>query len=128
MSAIRQAIDAANQNFMNAFQRGDAAGVAACYTSDARLLPPNGPPLNGTAAIAAFWQGAMELGIKAAKLETVELETRGDLAVEVGQYTLTIQPAPDTTVTDVGKYVVVWKNDGGRWKLHIDIWNTNAPA
>ena len=28
--------------------------------------------------------------------------------------------------TDVGKYVVVWKNDAGTWKLHIDIWNTNA--
>lgn len=128
MEDIRQAIADANQNFMQAFQRGDAAGVAACYTADARLLPPNGQPMNGTAAITAFWQGAMALGIKAAKLETVELETRGDLAIEIGQYTLTIQPAPDTTATDVGKYVVVWKDDGGVWKLHIDIWNTNTPA
>lgn len=128
MGDIRQAIDAANQNFMQAFQRGDAAGVAACYTADARLLPPNGQPMNGTAAITAFWQGAMALGITAAKLETVELESRGDLAIEIGQYTLTIQPAPDTTATDVGKYVVVWKDDGGVWKLHIDIWNTNTPA
>lgn len=128
MSEIRPAIDAANQNFMHAFQRGDAAGVTACYTAEARMLPPNGQPMTGAAAITTFWQGAMELGIKAAKLETVELETRGDLAFEIGQYTLTIQPAPDTTVTDVGKYVVVWKNDGGAWKLHVDIWNTNTPA
>ena len=128
MSEIRPAIDAANQNFMNAFQRGDAAGVAACYTTEARLLPPNGQPMTGTAAITAFWQGAMELGITAAKLETVELETRDDLAFELGQYTLTIQPAPDTTVTDVGKYVVVWKQADGAWKLHVDIWNTNTPA
>ncbi len=128
MDEIRNAITTGNANFMAAFQRGDAAGVAACYTADARLLPPNSAPMNGTAAITAFWQGAMALGITAAKLETVELETRGDLAVEIGQYTLTIQPAPETTVTDVGKYVVVWKNDGGAWKLHIDIWNTNTPA
>ncbi|MBI1761757.1 MAG: DUF4440 domain-containing protein [Acidobacteria bacterium] len=96
MRAIRQAIDAANQSFVQAFQRGDAAGVAACYTAEARLLPPNSPPLTGTAAIAAFWQGARGMGVKAAKLETVELETRGDLAVEIGQYTPTIQPAPET--------------------------------
>lgn len=133
MSDIQSAVDAANQNFMSAFQRGDAAGVAACYTADARLLPPNGQPMNGTAAITAFWQGAMAMGITAAKLETVELETRGDLAIEIGQYTLTIQlppekAAPGTTITDVGKYVVVWKNDGGAWKLHVDIWNTNTPA
>lgn len=126
MGEIRQAVDAGNRSFMDAFQRGDAAGVAACYTADARLLPPNGEPTGGTAAITSFWQGAMNMGIKAARLETVELETRGDLAIEIGRYTLTIEPAPGTTVTDVGKYVVVWKNDGGTWKLHIDIWNTNA--
>lgn len=27
----------------------------------------------------------------------------------------------------VGKYIVVWKDDGGTWKLHLDIWNTNTP-
>ncbi len=51
-----------------------------------------------------------------------------NLAVEVGQYTLTIQPEGAPVITDVGKYVVVWKNDEGTWKLHIDIFNTNAHA
>jgi uncharacterized protein (TIGR02246 family) len=126
MDEIRSAITAGNANFMAAFQRGDAAGVAACYTSDAQLLPPNGEPMSGTANIAAFWQGAMAMGIKDAKLETNHVEARGDLAVEVGQYTLTIQPAGADAMTDGGKYVVVWKNEGG-WKLYIDIWNTNTP-
>jgi len=30
-------------------------------------------------------------------------------------------------VTD-GKYVVIWKRDGGQWKIHRDIWNTSMPA
>ncbi len=125
MSAISEAIQSANHNFMSAFKRGDAAGVAACYTADARLLPPGTPPMSGTADIAAFWQGAMNLGIKEAKLETKEIEERGDLAVEIGQYTLTIQ-AESGIVTDVGKYIVTWKNEAGAWKLHFDIWNSNA--
>ena len=128
MSAIYDAIQSGNANFMAAFQRGEAAGVAACYTADGQLLPPNSAPMSGTANIAAFWQGAMSLGIKSAKLETQSVEERGDLAVEVGQYTLTIQPEGAAAMTDVGKYVVVWKDDGGAWKLHIDIWNTNAAA
>ena len=38
-------------------------------------------------------------------------------------------PLPDgQSVTDIGKYLVVWKREGGAWRLHIDIWNTNAPA
>jgi uncharacterized protein (TIGR02246 family) len=125
---IRHAILSGNENFMAAFKRGDAAGVAACYTSDARLLPPNSQVLTGTQAIREFWQGAMSLGIKEARLETVDIELRGDLAVEIGKYTLTIQPESGETMTDGGKYVVVWKNDQGTWKLNIDIWNTSTPA
>jgi ketosteroid isomerase-like protein len=100
--------------------------VAACYTSDAQLLPPNAPALTGTESITAFWQGAMSMGIKDAKLETQQVEFSGELAIEVGQYTLTIQPEGSAAMTDVGKYIVIWKNDGGVWKLHIDIWNTNT--
>jgi len=128
MSKISEAIQAGNENFMAAFKRGDAAGVAACYAEDAWLLPPNGSIVTGAPDITVFWQGMMKLGIKEARLETKLLEERGDLAVEVGQYTLTIQPEGAGAITDVGKYVVVWKDDGGTWKLHIDIWNTSAPA
>lgn len=128
MSKISDAIQSGNKNFMAAFDRGDAAGVAACYTADARLLPPGGAPMTGIPDIAAFWQGAMNMGIKAARLETKEIEERGDLAVEVGQYTLTIQPDGGAAMTDVGKYVVVWKDNGSIWKLHIDIWNSNGAA
>lgn len=127
MDEIRSAITTGNAKFMAAFQRGDAAGVAACYTSDAELLPPNAPSMTGTESITAFWQGAMSMGVKDAKLETQRIEALGDLAVEVGQYTLQIQPEGADAMTDVGKYIVIWKNDGGTWKLHIDIWNTNTP-
>jgi uncharacterized protein (TIGR02246 family) len=128
MSKIMEAIQSGNAEFMEAFKRGDGAGVAACYTADAQLLPPNSPMVVGTANIADFWLGAMAMGITDARLETKGLEERGDLAVEVGQYTLTIQPEGAPAMTDVGKYVVVWKEVGGRWKLHTDIWNTNTPA
>ena len=29
---------------------------------------------------------------------------------------------------DQGKYVVIFKQVEGRWKLHRDIWNTSLPA
>lgn len=123
------AITANNQQFMRAFEQGDADAIAALYTSDARILPPNQPMLAGTDAIRSFWQGMLRLQIKQPKLETVELaEQRDDIACELGRYSF-IVPLPDgSTVTDVGKYLVVWKREGGTWKLHLDIWNTNAPA
>jgi ketosteroid isomerase-like protein len=32
------------------------------------------------------------------------------------------------SVADAGKYIVIWKKDGGTWKLHRDIWTTSPPA
>jgi len=128
MENTQQLIESQNQKFMSAFKQGDAAGIAALYTSDAKLLPPNAPPMSGTDQIRNFWQGAMSLGIKEAKLETIEVEARDDLVVENGRYTLVIQPEGTDSMTDNGKYIVVWKNDGGTWKLYMDIWNTSRPA
>jgi uncharacterized protein (TIGR02246 family) len=128
MESIREDITSANQNFMDAFRRGDAAGIAALYTDEAKLLPPDSQMMSGREAIQSFWQGAIDMGIKEAQLETVEVEAEGNLACEVGRFALTVRPegGGDTTLT--GKYVVVWKNQGGTWRLHFDIWNTDGPA
>jgi len=130
MEEIREMIKNTNLKFAEIFQRGDAAAVAALYTADARLLPPGAPMMSGTEAIRAFWQGAMNLGIKAATLETIDVESSGggDLATEIGKFTLSMEKPGGERVEQTGKYVVLWKNDAGVWKLHADIWNTNAPA
>jgi uncharacterized protein (TIGR02246 family) len=121
---IRAAITAANRQFVGAFQRGDAAGMAGMYTPDGQLLPTNSDFVTGTAAIQAFWQAVMNMGLNQATLETVEVEGHGDTAHEVGRYTL----GAGGQVLDQGKYIVIWKRQGGQWKLHRDIWNSSLPA
>jgi uncharacterized protein (TIGR02246 family) len=125
MEDVRSLIASENQKFMDAFSGLDAAGVAALYTEDTKLLPPGFPMMTGKEAVQSFWQGAMNSGIKEAKLETVELESQGNLAFEIGRFTLTVQLQGSETTTMTGKYVVVWKNQDGDWKLHVDIWNTD---
>ena len=122
---IRADILACNKHFMDAFGRGDAAGLAHLYTGGGQLLPPNSEVVAGRDAIRAFWQGALDAGLTEATLDTVEVDSTGDTAVEVGRYALR---AKGGQVADAGKYVVVWKREGGGWKLHRDIWNTNRPA
>ena len=126
MSAeIQDAIAAVNQRMSDAFVRRDAAAVAALYTSDGQLLPPNSEIVQGHEAIAGFWQFVMGLGIKTVDLSTSELEILGETAVEIGMYTL---GGADGSTIDQGTYLVTWKTEGGSWKLHRDIWNTNMPA
>ena len=124
-SGVRNAIAAANEEFVAAFERRDAAGIAALYGEDAQVLPPNNESVSGKQAIETFWQGVMSMGIKSAKLETVDLDDGGDLAFEVGKYTLQGEGRQEV---DTGKYVVVWKQEAGQWKLHRDIWNSSRAA
>jgi len=122
---IRSEIVAGNTRFMEAFGRGDAAGVAALYTAGGQLLPPDSAVVAGRDAIQALWKGAMGLGLTGVTLETLEVEGHGETAIEVGRYTLR---AAGGQVADVGKYVVIWKREGGAWRLHRDIWNASQPA
>jgi uncharacterized protein (TIGR02246 family) len=124
-SHIRSQIESANAQFVSAFKRGDVTALANLYTSGAQLLPANSDFVRGTAAIRTFWQSVIDMGLKGASLETIEVEGHGDTAIEVGRYRLF---AGGDALADQGKYVVVWKNDNGTWKLHRDIWTTSQPA
>jgi len=121
---IQEAISIANQNFMTTFGKGDAAGMGNLYTQKGQLLPAGTDFVKGKKAIQEFWQGAMNMGIKQVKLETVELEGHGDTAIEVGQYVLSGEKGQ---VMDKGKYIVIWKQEQGEWKLHRDIWTSSIP-
>jgi uncharacterized protein (TIGR02246 family) len=121
----RAAIEAANARFSADFAKGDATAVASHYTTGGQAFPPNGDVVRGREAIAKFWKGVMDAGVKGVKLVVVEVEAHGDVAHEVGTYALTGEGGK---TLDSGKYIVVWKRDGGQWRLHRDIWNTSMPA
>ena len=125
---VQQAIEDTDARFVEAYNRGDVASVAALYTDDAVLLPPNSETLRGRQAIQEFWNGAWQMGVREVMLQTVSVEDSGHLAYEIGAYTLKIQPEGGEATTDKGKYVVIWKRQAdGSWKLAVDIWNTNFP-
>jgi uncharacterized protein (TIGR02246 family) len=118
---VRDAVEAGNYFFRKAFEARDAEAIAELYTEDARVIAPGAEPAVGREAIAAFWTGAME-GAKSVRLETLSVESEGNLALEDGTAHLT---ANDDTVSEA-RYLVVWKRVGRRWHLHRDIWNTGA--
>ena len=122
-SLIAEGISKTNEAFMSALTNGDAAGVAAQYTDDAQLLPPNADLVTGKQEIQNAMQGFIDSGVTSLNLESTEIEGIGNKAYEVGKYTLIV----GEQVVDNGKYIVIWKKDGEQWKLHRDIFNSSMP-
>jgi uncharacterized protein (TIGR02246 family) len=123
--AVRKAIEAGSAEWAKLYNAGNAAGITALYTDDAKVLPPNSDFVSGKEGITAVWQGMMNSGAKGGSLQPVEVTGMGDHAVEVGTYE--INDGAGKTL-DKGKYIVVWKKVGSGWKLYRDIWNSSMPA
>jgi uncharacterized protein (TIGR02246 family) len=115
----RADIAAVNHAIEDAVRNQNAEAVAACYTDDAIVMPPDAPFVKGRGAISQFWAAAFkQMGLRSLELRTLDLEIAGDAASEVGEAVLSLASGSATA-----KYVVVWKHAGGAWRLHRDIWN-----
>jgi len=97
------------------------------YTANARILPPGAAMVSGRQAIKEFWSNLIQsVNAKSALLTSVDVVPAGDGVVEIGSAKLTVQPQGQAATEMDMKYVVYWRQEDGRWKWDIDIWNTNS--
>ena len=119
--AQKAEIEAANAKFVELFNKGDFAGIAALYTDDAMAFPPGLSMVKGKAAIGTMWKALAEQ-IGDPKLTTLEIKRLGRFAArEIG--TFSVKTKGPTSKQLTGKYIVVWEKVRGRWKMAADIWN-----
>jgi uncharacterized protein (TIGR02246 family) len=123
-TSLNDAILAQNMAFMAAARAGDAAALASLYTEDAWLLPPAGGRIQGRAQIEAFWSSRFAR-IAEVNLTTVDLVPLGtDAAREIGTSLILTKGHLAEEIS--GKYLVVWRQVDGEWKLEADMWNSNG--
>jgi uncharacterized protein (TIGR02246 family) len=121
---VKAAIEAANAQFSAAAAKGDGAALASLYSPEAQVMPTGSASIRGTEAIQKFWQGALDSGVGAVGLKTLEVFGHGPTATEVGEYELRDKSGK---TLDHGKYIVVWQHADGQWKLLRDMFSTNVP-
>ena len=126
--AIKQKMVRTNDLFnTEVFGNRNFDALDQIYTTDARILPPGAPLVSGREAIKGFWFDMVRaVNGTAAVLESVDVMPAGDGLVEIGNATLTIEPAGQSEAQMEVKYVVFWKMEDGLWKWHVDIWNMNS--
>jgi uncharacterized protein (TIGR02246 family) len=120
-SAQKAEIEAVEAKWTEFFNKGDFAGIASLYTTDATAFPPGSAMVQGGAAIGAMWKSMAEQ-VSDPKVTTLDVKPLGPSAArEIGTFSVkTKGPTPQEMT---GKYVVVWEKVGNEWKLAADIWN-----
>ena len=105
----------------------NVAALDDVYTANARILPPGAPMVSGRESIKKFWSDLIESANgKSAVLTSVDVMLASDGVVEIGRATLTVEPPGQAQAQMEVKYVVYWRQEEGRWKWHVDIWNQNG--
>lgn len=118
----RADIEAVSDSFAMYLNNANYDALAALYTEDAILLPPNQPAVMGQGAIRD-WMAAFP-PVSDMVLTVLTVEGTGDLAWVYGGYTMTIEGMG----ADTGKYVEIRHRDAdGVWRLRADMFSSNRP-
>jgi len=125
----REKITAIEGRIQAAFAAGDADAVAAEYTEDALLMPPDNPSQVGRAAIAAVYRAYFKDFKCSIKTEVQEVEVAGDWAFMRGLFTTVVTPkAGGPLQGGHGKYLVIARRGAdGVWRFARDMFSTDSP-
>ena len=124
---VESTIRGLTQDFCTAFNTGNYDQVAALFAADGTFMAPHYEPVYGPKAIERQLRQFGDLGYQDLRIDTLRVDHSGDMAMEIGRYTVTIRQESGTKSVDRGKYLNVWRRLGA-WRMAADCWSTNLPA
>lgn len=124
LDATRRLITQQNARFTAAHVSGDVATIDSMFAPDAKSFPPGAAAVTGLPALHAFTVDYIKSGVTEFREETTDFYGNAEYVVDAGTYVVTYGP---THVTERGKYLNVWTQVNGNWKIKSNMWNTDAP-
>jgi uncharacterized protein (TIGR02246 family) len=109
---------------------GDLDRWLALWTEDGVQMPPDEPAVVGKERIRARNRAVLDRFTFDIGITNEEVRTAGDLAFARGTYKATLTPKQGGGRIPIdGKYLTILvRQPDGSWKIHRDIFNSNAPA
>lgn len=128
MSHDEQAIRKLGREWDAAIAAKDLDRVVGFFAADARSLADNTPPAVGLAEIRELWGNVLALPglVFTTQDEVVQVSASRDLAYVIGKAKFGFD-TEQGRIEDDSKYLLVWKNVAGVWKLAADMNNSNVP-
>ncbi|MGO9088327.1 MAG: YybH family protein [Candidatus Sulfotelmatobacter sp.] len=110
------------QDFATSFNTGNYDQAAALFVSDGVLMAPRQEAAYGQKAVEHLLRRLGEAGYSDLRLETMRVEHSGDMAMELGRFTVAVRQGDGKLIPERGKYVKVWKRLGA-WLVMADSWS-----
>jgi uncharacterized protein (TIGR02246 family) len=124
---VQSAVRELTQDYVTAFNTGNYDHASALFAADGFLMSPQYEAVQGPNAIELMLRKLGEAGYSNLRLETTRVEQSGDMAIEIGRYTVAIRQANGTTIADRGKFVQAWRRLG-IWLMTANCWNSDLPV
>lgn len=124
--ADARAIRELTKRYVEAALAGNWDAWASQLTADAVFLQPNGPAVEGRAAIRA-WVVAFA-GMASFTVTPEEIKGSDGLAWARGTYAFSMGPTARSQGSDNGKWLNTYeKQTDGSWRIKCHMWNSSQP-
>ncbi len=127
--AVEVKISQIGDQWAKNWNAGNLDTLIDVYADDAVYQPPHHATVHGRQAIHEFLKGPITRhNLHDLKYEVTFVKHSGDLAYDVGVYTMTVPSANGSHRLDRGKYLTVWRQQpNGDWKIVADCWSSDLP-
>ncbi len=115
------------QDFAMSFNTGNYDQAAALFAHDGVLMAPLLEAAYGQKAVERLLRQLGEMGYSDLRMETTRVDHSGDMAMELGRFTVVVRRPDGTLMPERGKYVKVWRRLGA-WLLMAECWSRTVAS
>ena len=115
------------QDFAMSFNTGNYDQGARLFANDGVLMAPHSDAAYGQKQVERALRQLADAGYNDLRLETTRVDCSGDMAMELGRFSVVVRQDDGTLVAEHGKYVKVWRRFGA-WLIMADCWSRTTPA
>jgi ketosteroid isomerase-like protein len=107
----------------------DIDGLVSLFSDDAVVMSPNDSTLYGSSELREWLEEYFEnFRVTALSEPNRQIMIDGDYATEWTTYMVAIEPlAASGRMRDDGRFLTIWKRQGGTWKIWQMMWNSEKP-
>lgn len=122
LSSVENHIHEMNKTYGNRFISNDTSFYNDRYCKDIIIMPEQMPQISGRDSVRLFnYNDGKNKELKIV-VKATQIYGGPEVIVEEGTYEF---PDEKGEVFEKGKFIALWKQENGKWKLFREIWNRN---